>query len=111
MNSPNKLKMKKESELCKDIKDYLAVRNGIPIPTIEDFCQRYSYLIKELKRFAEGSMEVDFMLESINTQAIVILDKFLLLDISHMEFKDENGRPYKLDKKGIIDKLKLLRKK
>ena len=102
------LKDKTDEEICEEIKRYLQSKSGVPLPSLEDFCIRHGYDIKDIIKVKLRSYEVEYAIRKIRTQAIVTLEKFLLLDVSNMEFSVDN-KQYKLDKKGIIYQLKILR--
>ena len=96
--------------IISELELYINSRQGIPVPSIEDFCIRHNYSVRELKEISLTSKELRQGIEKIRTRAIVTLENFLLLDTSTIEFSNEDGRRYKLDKKGIIEQLKRLKK-
>ena len=111
MKSPNipLFNNKTEADLCIEIEEYLKGKNGIPLPSLEDFCLKHNYSFMELEDFRRQKSAINLTISKIKNRAVVTLEKFLLLDISNMEFKDDSGKSYKLDKKGImyqLDKLK-----
>ena len=103
-----RVKGKKAKEFCNEINEYLKKRTGIPVPSLEDFCNNYDYVQSDINTAKSMGEEVRDAIYKINMQAIITLEKFLILDTSMMEFKAD-GKTYKLDKKGIIHQLKYLR--
>jgi hypothetical protein len=104
------LKNKTEQEICVEIENYLRGRSGIPVPSLEDFCLIQGYDIAEIENFKLGEKDLKIAIRKMQTRAIVTLEKFLLLDVSNIEFRNDDGKSYKLDKKGIIHQLEHLRK-
>ena len=101
---------KTEQEICKEIENYLTEKNGFPIPSLEDFCVKYNYSASELKEKTILNQSLKYAVDKIKSRAIVTLENFLLLDVSKIEFKKDNGKSYKLDKKGIIYQLNKIKK-
>jgi len=108
-NSCDLFHNKTEQELCADIKEYLKGKSGIPIPSLEDFCIKNNYTTLELENFAYAKDDLTYAIDDIETRAIVTLERYLMLDLTDFEFKTE-GQSFKLDKKGIIYKLRELKK-
>ena len=95
-----------DEELCGEIENYLNGKSSIPVPSLEDFCLNKNYDMKDLLL---SSSEVQYAIRKIYLRAIVTLEKFLLIDVSRMEFSND-GKHYKLDKQGIMHQLVYLRK-
>jgi len=91
--------------LAEQVEEYLEGRTGFPVPTLSEFCIRYGY---EYERYRECMSRQHCILQRIYLQAIVTLEKFLVIDVSKMEFTND-GKTFKIDKKGIIEQLKQLR--
>ena len=95
--------------LCDEIGFYLKEKSGIPVPTLEDFCQKHGYCTLDILNKSKYWFDLACAIDMINTRAIVTLENFLILDTSKIEFKNEDGKLYKLDKKGIVEQLKKLK--
>jgi hypothetical protein len=97
--------------LATQVAEYLRGRTGIPPPSFEEFCVQHNYEYEELSSLLASTKSI---IKKIYLRAIMTLDKYLAIDVSQLEFEiiDEKGRKksYKLDKRGIIEQLKQLRK-
>jgi hypothetical protein len=96
--------------VCAEVEEYLQSRTGIPVPTIENFCRKYGHDLKEIKYCKQRDEDLKKAISAIYVQGLDILQKFLVIDTGTLDFTGDDGKIYKLDKRGIIEQIKILHK-
>jgi len=85
-----------------------AEKYKLPYPTVEEFCLHNEIDILELKQWCIDDAELKLAVRRVYLKAYTILDKYLTVDLKTVTF-GKDGSAYKLDKAGVIHKLKELR--
>jgi len=98
----------KSKEICNKIETYLQSKNGLPVPSLEDFCISNNYYEQEIKDNYLLNKDLRYAVESIKTKAIVILESLLVIETNTIELQ-QDGKKVKLDKSGIKMQLRYLK--
>ena len=104
---------KEEKELVENNKKYIPLlekytNTASPYPTVEGFCLINNIDIKDLKHWCLLDEELKEKVRRIYLKAYTILEQYMIVDVSHIVVGNDSKK-YKLDKKGLMLKLKELK--
>ena len=104
---------KDKKEIIEQNKKYIPmleeyINTASPYPLLEEFCFNNKIDIRDIKQWRMLDPELDEKVRQLFLKAIIMLDKYLILDTNNISFGADNKK-YKLDKKGLMYKLKELK--
>jgi hypothetical protein len=104
---------KEEKELVEKNKKYILLLEkytdeASPYPTVEEFCLLNNIELNDLKHWQLLDAELKRAVHFLHLKAYHTLEKFLIVDTTNVSFGGDKKK-YKIDKKGVLLKLKELK--